>query len=91
MNSDGFKEAELFTLTEKVKDKLFLEIEDQRVMKPIHGKKMTDTIAAKKMFYQEKTAAQVDELTDLLIGKNFKSVQERLSQEGMRTGFACLF
>ncbi|MCL2880799.1 MAG: ATP-binding protein, partial [Treponema sp.] len=63
----------------------------QLTKKTIRGITETDTITDKKLFYPEKTADQVAELTNLLKEDNFCSSQKRLSQDGMRTGFACLF
>ena len=89
--ADGFEDAEAFSLTDKAKSGLLFEIEDLLAKKTIHGITPHRTIGAKKMFYPEKTARQVAELTDLLQEEAFAQVQKRLSKEGMRTGFACLF
>lgn len=45
----------------------------------------------KNMFYNAEEKRQIEDLTRLLGCDNFKSVQERLSASGLRTGFACLF
>ena len=89
--NDGFENTESFSLTDKAKSELLLEIEDQLARKAIHGIKLSDCITEKELFYPEKTARQVAELTGLLQAEKFAAVQERLSHEGMRTGFACLF
>jgi SpoVK/Ycf46/Vps4 family AAA+-type ATPase len=43
------------------------------------------------LFYNEKEQRQVAELTALLQEENFCNVRKRLTEKGMRTGFACLF
>ncbi len=43
------------------------------------------------MFYNASEQKQVDTLTSLLMQKNFSRIQTRLKENGMRTGFACLF
>jgi hypothetical protein len=91
VNSDGFGAADVFCLTDKAKDELLSEIEAQFNKKPMKGLKAASEIAVKKLFYPEKTAGQVEELTKLLREENFTLTQKRLSDEGMRTGFACLF
>ena len=90
VNNGGFGNAEAFCLTDKAKDELLTEVEDQLVKRHIRGLKPPDEIPEKKLFYPSKTAAQIVELTDLLREENFSKIQKRLSSEGMRIGFACL-
>ncbi|GHT97882.1 hypothetical protein FACS1894142_3380 [Spirochaetia bacterium] len=91
VNDNGFGDANAFCLTDRAKEELLFEIEEQQTKKPISGIKAVEEITAKKLFYPEKIDRQVTELTDLLRDENFAPVQKRLSEEGMRTGFACLF
>ena len=91
VNIEGFGDPEAFSLTDKAKDELLSELDDHLAKKNIRGITATDTIKEKKLFYPKKTAVQVAELTDLLRENNFAAIQKRLSGEGMRTGFACLF
>jgi len=51
---------------------------------------MPESIAAKSMFYNKEEQRMVSELTSLLDEKNFNDIQKRLSENGMRQGFACL-
>ncbi|MCL1817412.1 MAG: AAA family ATPase, partial [Spirochaetaceae bacterium] len=71
------------TLTDLLKEKAS--------KRPVKGIKPPDKIISKKLFYPEKTAHQVAELTGLLHEENFSAIRKRLSGDGMRTGFACLF
>lgn len=48
-------------------------------------------IKEKQLFYNAEDQQQIDDLTMLLQQEKFLSVQQRLSDAGMRKGFACLF
>jgi hypothetical protein len=94
----AFGNAKSFCLTDKAKDDLFSGSVEQQVSKveqlvekTIMGIKPAGEIAEKKLFCPEKTARQIEELTNLLQADNFASIQKRLSGESMRIGFACLF
>ncbi|MCL2480457.1 MAG: AAA family ATPase [Spirochaetaceae bacterium] len=90
-NDNGFSKADTFCLTEKAKDELFIELGDQLAKKSMRGIKAASEISEKKLFYPEKITQRITELTDLLHEEKFASIQKRLSEEKMRTGFACLF
>ena len=47
--------------------------------------------APKQLFYTPRVQTQIDRLGELLQPEKFKQVTERLSESGMRKGFACLF
>jgi len=51
----------------------------------------SENITVKKLFYNEKIRDRIGELTELLGPENFKDIQKRLKESGMRTGFACIF
>jgi hypothetical protein len=91
-NSDGFLDSDHFKLTDKAKEEFLAEIN----LKEGPLKYGADYISAggiqtKKLFYNEKTAKQIGELSLLLKEENFASVRERLGENGMRRGFVCLF
>ena len=91
-NDGGFEDRELFCLTNKAKTELLGELN----IKENQAKNKKDmilhsTIAEKKMFYNADESKQISQLADLLAEENFKSVNQRLKNKGMRTGFACLF
>jgi hypothetical protein len=48
-------------------------------------------IEPKELFYTEKVSSQVEELKSLLRRENLRTVQRRLRDSHMRTGFNCLF
>ena len=91
VNNGGFADTEIYSLIDTAKEEILSEVEDQLASKTVQGLKTADNITVKKLFYPEKTARKVAELSELLKEENFSSVHRRLSMDGMRTGFACLF
>ncbi|GHV19621.1 hypothetical protein FACS189494_01710 [Spirochaetia bacterium] len=91
-NNYGLGDPEYFKLTDKAKNELLEEFDIKEKL-GIRGK---DFILAgsrpyKKLYYNDKEAEQIEELQALLMPDNFKSIQERLLEKGMHSGFACLF
>jgi SpoVK/Ycf46/Vps4 family AAA+-type ATPase len=84
-------------LTRKAKDELLSNY------KPSHTKckfmqrknskflKSHETIKEKTLFFNTTGQQQIDNLTSLLTVENFPTIQQRLEEQGMRKGFACLF
>jgi hypothetical protein len=91
-NSDGFEDRESFKLTDKAKNELLGEL-DIKVNRAKDKKDLIlyTSLVAKQLFYNEKEQHQVTELTALLQEENFGNIRKRLTEKGMRTGFACLF
>lgn len=50
-----------------------------------------DSVVAKEMFYNADEEEQLLRLVELLRPRNFSDIRQRLSEAGMRKGFACLF
>jgi hypothetical protein len=91
-NSDGFGDRECFKLTDMTKNELLAELNiKQRLGNPRKGLLLASAIIEKKMFYNQGEREKIDRLCSLLSNENFKTIQERLAGNGMRTGFACLF
>ncbi|MDR3342371.1 MAG: AAA family ATPase [Treponema sp.] len=91
-NSEGFGDRESFKLTDKAKNELLAELHiKERQGKNKKGLILSGTLSKKKLFYNEKEAQHIQQLTALLEAENFVAVQKRLTDSGMRTGFACLF
>ncbi|MDR1884610.1 MAG: ATP-binding protein [Prevotella sp.] len=91
-NTDGFEDRESFKLTDKAKNELLGEL--NIVQKRTKNKKdliLCTSLTGKKMFYNENEHIQTGQLTSLLKEEHFKSIKNRLTDKGMRTGFACLF
>jgi hypothetical protein len=92
-SNDGFGDRESFKLTDKTKKDLLAELDINVKSKKNYKKGLIlhDAIAEKKLFYNEKEEKLVAQLSSLLQIENFKTVQKRLTDSGMRTGFACIF
>jgi hypothetical protein len=88
---DGFSNTQTFCLTDKAKDEFLVELDVSLKEVPIKNLKRSDSINAKNLFYPEKTQQAIAELCSLLQPDHFLDVQKRLSENSMRTGFACLF
>jgi hypothetical protein len=91
-NNQGFGSKESFKLSDKAKTELLSEL-DIKVQKPKpkKGLVLSDSLPEKQLYYNAKEQAQVDQLASLLREPAFSGVCRRLSESGMRTGFACLF
>ena len=89
---NSMADTQHFCLSEKAREELFVEIDLKEKFKH-KGKNFIigANINAKTLFYSDKVNARIHELTDLLKGENFTNIQKRLTENGMRTGFACLF
>ncbi|GHU66814.1 hypothetical protein FACS189447_08330 [Spirochaetia bacterium] len=91
-DNDGFPDPDHFKLTDGAKELLFSEMDITQQQKNRNSSfTSAKSISAKTLFYNKKETAQVNKLTDLLQEENFTIVQKRLSEQGLRGGFACLF
>ena len=93
---DGQADAEQFMLTRKAKDELL------SAYTPSHSKcarmkqdnrfiRNHQAIKEKSLFFNTSEQEQIERLTSLLSTENLPSIQQRLEEQGMRKGFACLF
>jgi DNA polymerase III delta prime subunit len=91
-SNDGFLDKESFKLTDKAKKELLGELNllpQKETFKK--GTIPCDSIISKSLFYNDSERQQVERLASLLRPDSFKAIQERLTANGMRKGFACLF
>jgi len=94
--NEGTADLNAFCITRKCKEELLAGCEPSysqtnRVKKSDAYLKKYSGIVEKPMFYNDEDKEQIDMITNLLSQENFTSVQQRLEEEGMRKGFACLF
>ncbi len=94
---EGQANIEQYMLTRKAKAELL------SAYTPSHSKcshmrqdnsrflKSHQTIREKPLFFNTSEQEQIERLTDLLSTENLPSIQQRLEEQGMRKGFACLF
>ncbi|MDR0556281.1 MAG: AAA family ATPase [Treponema sp.] len=93
-DDEFFGDTEIFSLTPAAKADFLGEL-DLKPLKKKDAKKDSliphGSITAKKMFYNKKEDERIHDLFSVLSADNFKVVQERLVEKGLRSGFVCLF
>ena len=92
---DGIADTEQYVLTKKTKSELLSAYTPNHVRKDSKGKspflKSYTSIKEKALFFNAAEQQQIERLTSLLHVDNLPSIQQRLEEQGMRKGFACLF
>lgn len=93
---DGMVNNEKYVLTTKAKEELLSEYKasKSRVKTPQtenRNLKKHTAIKEKELFFNEAEQMQIERLTSLLSQENLPAIQQRLEDQGMRKGFACLF
>lgn len=91
-SDDGIRDPNYYHFTAAAKEALFPDMEFTSSSDKV-DKKLTPhtTFAPKQLYYAPHVQSQIDRLAELLQPEQFKHVTERLSENGMRRGFACLF
>lgn len=90
--NDGLSSRESFVISDKSKKTLLKSLIVESSTAPRCKDLLPYTkITAKELFYNASERQAIDRLESLLRPENFKLVCERLSNQGMRRGFACLF
>jgi len=89
---NSIADTENYRLSKKAKDE-FLSDYDYKEKTKHNGKFFinAENIPVKKLYFGDKIKYRIAELTELLYENNFTSIQKRLEESGMRTGFACIF
>ena len=94
---DGQVDTDRYMLTRNTKTELLSAYTPShskcRRMKQDNSRflKNHDSIKEKSLFFNTSEQEQIERLTSLLSTENLPSVQERLEEQDMRKGFACLF
>ena len=95
MNFDsqkGLFDTEYCLLSQKAKDEFLTDVKLSEKEKFISKYLISvDKLPVKELYYNDKTRVSIEELTSLLLEDNFKSIQNRLSENSLRTGFSCIF
>jgi hypothetical protein len=90
-NENGFAGRDSFELTEKTKNEflgdMVLDIPEE---KQKNGIKFCASIIPKQLFYNPPEGGKIKRLGEFLREENFQKIRERLRENKMRTGFACL-
>ena len=88
---DGFADTDTLALTEKVSEDFFTEIEIPEEATKRHRDLISAAdIPAKALFFNPAESEQIERLKGLLVEENFRAVQNRLAECGMRKGFNIL-
>lgn len=89
---EGFQDTGSLTMSDEVKATFFSEV-TIATEPEVNFRDLTlsSTIKPRELFYDGRVADQMERLASLLEPANFKGVQERLAEMGMRKGFAILF
>ncbi len=93
---DGVADTERYMLTRNAKESLLngytpSKSKCMRQQRLTRDLKSHTGIKEKRMFYNAAEQKQIERLTSLLSQENLPGIQQRLEEEGMRKGFACLF
>jgi len=88
----SFGDRECFSFTFETQKQIDLELDIQsNNLDNRKGLLKHEDLKQKTMFYNEKNREKIEDLFSLLKEENFINIKKRLSDNGMRTGFACLF
>ena len=88
---DGRASTSTFTLTSKAKSKLLAEFDLNKPDEKLSNVLYPDSITPKALFYPQTMTQQIKELNSFLEVDKFKQIQQRMTDNGFRAGFACLF
>lgn len=92
--SEGFSPRENIAISDEIREYIDRELgisweapeKDHR-----EGLLAYDNITEKSLFYNCEERTSIGKLQEMLSHENFIGIQERMKENGMRTGFACLF
>ncbi|MCQ2342866.1 MAG: ATP-binding protein [Paludibacteraceae bacterium] len=91
-NEDGQVNTQVWHLTDAAKEEFLIGVEVAvKQQEDCPGMILADQITEKHLFYNPQVTKMVGRLHTLLDKEYFTKVQERLAQQNMRGGFACIF
>ena len=88
---DGAANTSMFTLSNQAVTDLLGELHLKPAEVKLNNVLNPDIITRKELFYPNDIKKQIDELNTFLDEKQFQQIQQRMKENGFRTGFACLF
>ncbi|MBP5562334.1 MAG: AAA family ATPase [Muribaculaceae bacterium] len=88
---DGIANNQAFRLTESAKRDLLSELNIKTTDVKLANVLNPSDITQKTMFYTDDIAEQVDELASFFEPEKYAQIKERMREQGLRCGFACLF
>jgi len=87
----GFANRESFRLSNEAKEAIFWGSEIYLNTDEKRPRIKAEEIVPKKLYYDDEVESKVNELYDIFEDKNFKVIQKRLVDSGLRCGLTCLF
>lgn len=90
--NNGLEDKTEVKITDKAKNLLFVDVE--LIMKRLEGSKniiIYSNIHSKQLYFNKREKDQIEKLSLLLKQEEFSKIQQKLDENGMRKGFACLF
>lgn len=91
VNREGQADIRAWKLTDFCKRTVLKELNIKIAKAKTSGLTSHKDIAKKELFYNENVTKQINELQSILDQSKMKRIQKRMKEEGLRTGFACLF
>lgn len=88
---EGMGRSDAFKLSEKAKYELLADLNLKDAGKSDKGLVKYDSFSPKKLFYNHDTIDKIKELKSILSPRSFPTVQNKLKEAGLRSGFCCLF
>ena len=89
--SGGFANRETFRLSNEAKETIFSGSEITYNADVNRPRIKAEEIVHKKLYYDDEVNRKVKELYNILEDKNYKIIQKRLVDSGLRCGLTCLF
>lgn len=89
--SGGFANRESFRLSNEAKEVIFFGSEIYLNTDTKRPRIRAEEISPKILFFDDEVDSKLNELYDILEDKNYKTVQKRLVDSGLRCGLTCLF
>lgn len=90
---NGMEDQKNFCLTAKARQEFLADIciKENKSNKGLKGFIQSNSIVPKALFYNDAEKSQLKRLEALLMQDRYTEICKRLKDNGMRTGFACLF
>jgi hypothetical protein len=89
--NDGFEDREHYRLTDFARKKLLKGFKLKVSKRCSSDVIMCKNIEEKQLFYDSNIIRQIEELSGLLEEQNFLDIRNRMKEQKMRCGFACIF
>ena len=91
---NGMMNKDYFRITQNVKEELFADVggvKKEESSVNASRKLKASEITQKKLFYNASEGQQVMRLNELMSEKRFDEIRRKMKENGLRTGFNCLF